>query len=128
VLKPKPQCGLLYPVEDRGAQIFVGYTQVHQRIDAVSFRKQRKAKFAGDAGRLVLFVDGIVKDDDVMVFVNNFVIADDRHPSATLLGPLRRRAEHLAGCNSILNPIGAHHAQLPRLAQDACSLLLKPAP
>jgi hypothetical protein len=62
-----------------------------------------------------------------MIFVDNLVIADDPLPSTTLLGPLRRRAEYLAGCNPVLSPIAAHHAQLPRLAKDACTLRRKPA-
>ena len=100
--------------------------QVHQRIHSLFLRKQREAALAGDARRFVLFVDGIVKDDDVMIFVDDLVLADDPFPSAMLLSPLRRRAEHLGGRNSVL-PIGTHHAQLPRLSKDACPLRRKPA-
>jgi hypothetical protein len=84
-------------VKDRGAQLFVGYGLVDQRINAIFLRKEGEAALTGSARRLVLFVDGIVKDHDVMIFVDDLVIADAPLPGATLLSPLRRRTEHLAG-------------------------------
>ncbi len=90
------QRGLLNSVQDCGVDSFVGDAQIHQRIDALLLGKDRQADLAGYSFRLVLFVDGIVKNDHVVILVDDFVIGDEFLPlfadlSANLAACLKRR-------------------------------------
>jgi len=100
--KAETQRGLLDAVQDRGVERLVGNAQIHQAVDVAALRHQREPDLTGNPSRLLLFVDGIVKDDDVAILVDDLVAGDEVFPRLALLRPARLRPQNVDGCEPAL--------------------------
>ncbi len=99
-LQAEPIGGLLDAVQDLGVEVSRRRRPGPSGCEPCFLRKQRSANFAGLARRFVLFVVGVVKDDDVAIFVDDSLSPTSFSQGLASFGQSRSAAQDVAGRNA----------------------------